>query len=417
MTIPPSRSARAELLVVAAVLAVATLVSWTTRLDLVAGDLFRSPCCSWPMAERPFWSFVYRYGVLAGVLLAAAALVAFTLTYWLPARLLEWRRPALFLVLVAALGPGLVVNVIFKDHWGRPRPREVVELGGQERFLPVWVLGSDPQAKSFPCGHCAIGFYLGVPWLVLRRRRRALAAGFLAAGLAWGVTLGAARMMAGGHFLSDVIWAGGMVWLVALGLHRLLRPEEVPPPPTPEALARQRGKARLVTIVGGLALAGLTAAALVATPYLSTKTWRRSAAELAASPSARFEVVLDQAAVALQAGADLEASYDVAAFGFPTSRINFALAERPDAAVLSLDQHGFFSERRTTFRLRWPAAGGKPLRLSLARGKVALDLRGFQAGARLEITVGEGEVRVKGAEALRDGRATVRVAQGDVIEE
>jgi lipid A 4'-phosphatase len=417
MTPPPSRSVRAELLVVAAVLTVATLVFWTTRLDLQAGDLFRTPCCSWPMAERPFWSFVYRYGVLAGVLLAAAALVAFTLTYWFPARLLEWRRPALFLVLAAAVGPGLVVNVIFKDHWGRPRPREVIELGGQERFLPVWAKGSDPQAKSFPCGHCAIGFYLGVPWLVLRRRRRALALGFLAAGLAWGATLGAARMMAGGHFLSDVVWAGGMVWLVALGLHRLLRPEEAPAPVPPEALARQRGRARLVTVAGGLALAGLTAAALVATPYLSRKTWRRSLAELSASPAARFEVVLDQATVALEAGPDAEVSYDVAAFGFPTSRINLAFAERPEAAVLSLDQHGFFSERRTAVRLRWPALGPRPLRLVVARGKVALDLRGFAAGARLEVTVGEGEVRVRGAEALRDGRATVRVGRGDLIEE
>ncbi len=418
MTPPPSRSVRAELLVVAALLAAATAVFWTTGLDLAAGDLFRTPCCSWPMADRPLWAFVYRYGVLLGVLLAAAALVTYTLTWWLPERLLAWRRPALFLVLAAALGPGLTVNVIFKDHWGRPRPREVVELGGQERFLPVLVKGSDPQAKSFPCGHCAIGFYLSVPWLVLRRRRRALALGFLLAGLAWGATLGAARMMAGGHFLSDVIWSAGMVWLVALGLHRLLRPEEAPAPPSAEALARQRGKARLVTVAGALALAGLTAAALVATPYLSTKTWRRPLAEVAASPAARFEVALDEAAVSLEAGADLEASYDVAAFGFPTSRLNFAFAERPEAAVLSIDRHGFFSERRTTFRLRWPADGaGKPLRLTLGRGKVALDLTGFGPGARLEVRVGEGQVRVKGAEALRDGRATVLVGRGEIVEE
>jgi hypothetical protein len=33
------------------------------------------------------------------------------------------------------------------------------------------------------------------------------------------------------------------------------------------------------------------------------------------------------------------------------------------------------------------------------------------------VTVGAGEVRVKGAEALRDGRATVRVERGQVIEE
>jgi lipid A 4'-phosphatase len=417
MTPAPSRAARAELLVVAAVLAVATLVFWTTGLDLAAGDLWRTPCCSWPMADRQPWAFVYRYGVLAGVLLAAAALVTFTLSYWFPARLLAWRRPALFLVLVAALGPGLVVNVIFKDHWGRPRPREVVELGGQERYLPVWVKGSDPQAKSFPCGHCAIGFYLGVPWLVLRRRRRALAWGFLLAGTAWGLTLGAARMMAGGHFLSDVVWSGGMVWLVALGLHRLLRPEEEPAPRAAADLARERGKARLVTMVGGLALAGLTTAALVATPYLSQKAWRRAAAEVAASPAPRFAVVLDQATVALEAGTDFEASYQVAAFGFPTSRLAFAFAEGPDGAVLSIDRHGFFSERRTAVRLRWPADGPRPLRLELGQGKVALDLRGFRAGARVEVSVAEGEVRVKGAEALRDGRASVRVGRGEVIEE
>jgi len=417
MTPPPSRSVRAELLVVAAALAVATLVFWTTGLDLAAGDLFRAPCCSWPLAERQPWAFVYRYGVLAGVLLAAASLVTFTLSYWFPHRLLAWRRPALFLVLAAAVGPGLVVNVVFKDHYGRPRPREVVELGGQERFLPVWSLGSDRQAKSFPCGHCAIGFYLSTPWLVLRRRRRGLAAGFLVAGLAWGAVMGAARMMAGGHFLSDVIWSGGMVWLVALGLHRLLRPEEEPAPPAPAELARERGKARLVTLVGGLALAGLTTAALVATPYLSQKTWRRSAAEVAASPAPAFTVALGQATVQLSAGQDLEASYDVAAFGFPTSRLNWAFAEGPEGAALSIDQHGFFSERRTAVKLRWPAAGGKPLALVLERGKVALDLTGFQAGARLEISVGEGEVRVKGGEALRDGRATVRVGRGQVLEE
>jgi hypothetical protein len=292
----------------------------------------------------------------------------------------------------------------------------VVELGGQERFLPVWVMGSDRQAKSFPCGHCAIGFYLSTPWLVLRRRRRGLALAFLAAGLGWGAVMGAARMMAGGHFLSDVVWAGGMVWLVALGLYPLLQPERDPAPPGPEALARQHGQARLATLGGGLALAALTAAALVATPYLSSKSWRRAAAEVAASPAARFAVVFDQATVSLEAGADFEASYAVQAFGFPTSKLGFAFAEAGPEAVLSIDRHGFFTERRTTVRLRWPAAAGKPLRLALERGKVALDLRGFAPGARLEVSVGEGEVRVTGAEALRDGRAAVRVGTGPVIE-
>jgi lipid A 4'-phosphatase len=415
---PVSRSLRFELLVVLAVLGAATVLFWTTRLDLVAGDLFREPCCSWPLADRQPWSFVYRYGVLAGVLLAAAAMVLLTLSYWYPRQLLEWRRPALFLVLVAAIGPGLIVNVAFKDHWGRPRPREVVELGGQERFLPVWVKGSDPQAKSFPCGHCSMGFYLSTPWLVLKRRRRRTALAFLLAGLAWGAVLGAARMMGGGHFLSDVVWAGGMVWLVALALHHLLDPDRAPEPDAAAAGAAGRRKARLATVLGGGALGALTLAVLLATPYVSEKALSRAGALVASSGAAVWEVDLDEATVSVEAGPDFEASYAVQAFGFPTSRLNFAWRESQEAAVLTIDPMGWFTERRTTVRLRLPGGGEKPLRLRLARGKLTLDLRDFSAATRLEVAVGQGEVRVIGGAALEAGGGVqVRVERGRVDRE
>jgi membrane-associated PAP2 superfamily phosphatase len=408
---PPGTSLRPELLTLAGLLLAATLVFWTTGLDLAAADLFRVPCCSWPLAEQPPWSLVYRYGVLVGVLLAAAALITVTLSYWFPDRLRSWRRPALFLVLVVVIGPGLLVNVLFKDHFGRPRPREVVELGGQEPFLPVWVKGSDPQAKSFPCGHCAMGFYLATPYLVLRRRRRGLALAFLAAGTASGLVLGAARMMAGGHFLSDVLWSGGVVWLVALALARLLDLDRVEAAPPPEALARDRGRARLMTALGGGALAVLTTAVLLATPYLSEKRFVRSAAQVAASGAARWEVSLDEATVAVEAGPGFEAAYQVQAFGFPTSRLGFGWRETAEAAVLSIDRQGWFTEQRTAVTLRLPSDGAKPMRLGLRKGRLTLDLRGFAPGARLEVEVGEGDVLVRGAEALAPG-GSVRLTVG-----
>ena len=384
---PPGRALRGELAVALAVLAALTLVFWMTRLDLAAADVFREPCCSWPMAERPFWRLMYRYGVLAGVLLAAAALVTFTLSYWYPARLHAWRRSALFLVVVAALGPGLVVNVLFKDHWGRPRPREVVELGGQERFLPVWVKGGDPQAKSFPCGHCAMGFYLATPYLLLKRRRRALARAVLAGGLAYGALMGAARMVAGGHFLSDVVWAAGMTWLVALATWRALRLDR---DAAPEAAApRDAPKARLATALAGGALAVLTVGVLLATPYLSSKTFSRTAAEVAASPAAAWEIALDDATVAVEAGPGFEASYEVQAFGFPTSRMGFAFREEAGTARLVIERIGWFTERRTRVRLVLPRDGPRPIRIDLGRGKLALDLRGFSPTARLDVEVGD----------------------------
>jgi len=411
----PSR--RGEVLLPLLLLAVATVLFWVTRLDLWAADLFRTPCCSWPLAEQPLWRFLYRYGVFSGFLLAAFALVALTLSYWYPRRLHYWRRPALFLVLTAALGPGLLVNVAFKDHYGRPRPREVRELGGEERFLPVWVKGEDTQAKSFPCGHCSMGFYLATPYLLFRRRRPALARASLAAGIAAGFTLGLARMMAGGHFLSDVVWAGGMVWITALFLHRLLRVDLVLSSPPPPVRERDRRKARLATAAAGAALLVLTLATLLATPYFSAKSFTQTEAQLAALPSARLEVRMDRATLEVVSGPDLELSYEVRAFGLPNSRVGFSFHPGPEAAVLALEQWGLFTERRLDAKLRLPAAGPRPVRLYLGRGRLTLDLRGFAPLARLEVRVGEGEVRVLGAEALERGSVLLRVEKGRIIRE
>lgn len=412
---PLSRTVRVELVAVAAVLAVLTVVARATALDLAAADLFREPCCSWPMARQPFWKVVYEWGVLAGVLLAAAALVVLSLSYWHPRRLLGWRKPALYLVLVCTIGPGLVVNVAFKDHFGRPRPREVVELGGTERFLPVWTPGPDPQAKSFPCGHCSMGFYLSTPWLVLKRRRRKTGLAFLAAGLVAGGALGAARMMAGGHFLSDVAWAGGMVWLVAIALYHLLDMDREVDPALAAGAVRDPRKARLAALAGGGALGLLAVGVLLATPYVSSKRFARTAAQLAASPAAAWEVRLDEATVQAAPGPDLEAAYDVQAFGFPTSRVLWSFHEAPAGATLSLDRLGWFTERRTQVRLALPATGPRPLRLSLGKGRLALDLRGLSPDARLDVEVGEGEVEVTGADALDRGNVRVTVARGRVL--
>jgi membrane-associated PAP2 superfamily phosphatase len=411
MARPLSPTIRRELVALAVLLVAATAVFWTTRLDLAAADAFRSPCCAWPVADQPFWRFMYRYGVLAGVLLAAAAMVTLTLSYWYPARLLAWRRPALFLVLVATVGPGLLINVVFKDHYGRPRPREVQELGGQERFLPVWVKGSDPQAKSFPCGHCSMGFYLSVPYLVLKRRRRRTAYAFLAAGLGYGALMGAARMAAGGHFLSDVLWAGGLTWLVALGAYHLLDLDREPD--AAEAGQRDPRKARLAVVLGGGALALLTVAVLLATPYVSSKSFSRTAAQVAASGTRTWEVTLDEATVAVEAGEAFDAAYDVQAFGFPTSRQNFAFHEAGDTAVLSIDRLGWFTERRTSVRLRLPRDGEKLLRVRLGKGKLVLDPRGFTPAARVEVLVDEGEVRVLGGADAE--RFRIQVTRGAVL--
>ena len=96
-----------------------------------------------------------------------------------------------------------------KDNWGRPRPYQV--LRDNEEFRPMYSPNfGDSADNSFPCGHATIGFFIGVPFLVCGRRRRGLAVSIIGGGF-----IGFIRILQGGHYLTDVIFSGIIIWLSA----------------------------------------------------------------------------------------------------------------------------------------------------------------------------------------------------------
>ena len=131
-------------------------------------------------------------------------------------------RKLMFLLLALAIGPGLVVNGIFKEAWGRARPRDVVQFGGARRFTPALVLSDECKTNcSFVSGEAALGFY-GLSFMFLARRRRKMIA---LTSLLFGFFIGLVRMSVGAHFLSDVIFSGVFTFLVSFALYFvLLRP-------------------------------------------------------------------------------------------------------------------------------------------------------------------------------------------------
>jgi len=136
-------------------------------------------------------------------------------------------RAVLFVLSVLAIGPGLVVNVVFKDHWGRARPRDVVEFGGTRTFTPAFVISDQCERNcSFVSGHASLPFAFAALGYLLRRRRWAVFAG----AAAFGGAVGLGRILQGAHFLSDVVFSGVFVFLVAYLLAHFafrLRPAEV----------------------------------------------------------------------------------------------------------------------------------------------------------------------------------------------
>lgn len=123
----------------------------------------------------------------------------------------SWLRSGIFLALVLAIGPGLLVNGV-KGFWGRPRPLDLQRYGGQYEYQPVWSLGADRvNCKSFPSGHGSMGFYLLAPLFLCRSDQRGRQRVLLAVGLGCGLVFSASRIIQGAHFVSDVMWSAGLV--------------------------------------------------------------------------------------------------------------------------------------------------------------------------------------------------------------
>jgi hypothetical protein len=205
-------------------------------------------------------------GLVSLVVLAAG----FVSARWLP-----WRKVSAYLLLCIVVGPGLIVNLGFKDHWGRPRPKDTLPFGGRYRMETVWTLDPDSPGKSFPCGHCTMGFSLFGAGLILRRqgkRRRAVAV--QAGALVLGALLGTARILQGGHFASDVLWGFGFCWLTVVGLFHALRLDEDWVYRASDAPLRAPGPVWFGGILAGTAL---LLGVLLATPYhAEERRWKYS---------------------------------------------------------------------------------------------------------------------------------------------
>jgi len=120
------------------------------------------------------------------------------------------RKALAFLFASLALGPGLLANALLKDHWGRARPTQIEAFGGLQRFTPAPLPAAECERNcAFVSGHAALGFSLVAFGFLLppgRARNRGVAAA-----LGFGALVGFGRIIQGGHFLSDVVYAGLLV--------------------------------------------------------------------------------------------------------------------------------------------------------------------------------------------------------------
>ena len=147
-------------------------------------------------------------------------------------------RYALFGISSIAIGPGLLVNVLFKGYWGRPRPSQTClwpnsDTADNLPFYKVWepafLDGMDDAA--FPCGHASIVIvYIILYYIFINPETAAyLMGGYkdwkvkvftflkyfgLFTAFVGGFLMGLTRIVQGAHHASDVLWSFGMVFLI-----------------------------------------------------------------------------------------------------------------------------------------------------------------------------------------------------------
>lgn len=197
------------------ILAMALIAPFTPMLDLRFSSFFYQG--NGRFDSGAFYDFMFDYAVLPAQITAILATIAFISSFFI-AKLKKLRRPSFVLILTMLVGAGFIVHTVFKDHWGRPRPRQTIDFGGTQPYRPFYIpnFSNQESSKSFPCGHCTMGFFFFAPALVLLR------AGYkksflvtMAFAVLLGIGLGIARMGVGAHYFSDVLMSGLIMWLVA----------------------------------------------------------------------------------------------------------------------------------------------------------------------------------------------------------
>lgn len=117
-----------------------------------------------------------------------------------------------FIAIGMLLGPGVLVNLIFKPIWGRARPVHIREFGGQDQFTAAWqIAGQCKWNCSFFSGEAAASAFVLAFGFVVPPAWRVTAFLF---GIAVTAVVSFARIAAGGHFLSDVVTGWVMMLLM-----------------------------------------------------------------------------------------------------------------------------------------------------------------------------------------------------------
>lgn len=186
-------------LAVILIIIVSVLVT-ISNIDLTISRLFYQMDNGFYLMDDRFFRFLYD--IIPIMALITSILLVIVNIYYLIKKKNNLSKPFIYLLLALVIGPGLTVNLFFKEYIGRARPREIIEFSGDRAHSSAFLPSDQCKSNcSFPSGHAAMAFYYTSLAFIYNNI------------YVWGLTLlfgclvGIARIVQGGHFFSDVYFA------------------------------------------------------------------------------------------------------------------------------------------------------------------------------------------------------------------
>jgi membrane-associated phospholipid phosphatase len=169
-----------------------------------------------------FGRWLRRIGLWLPIAVLGGAIVLWGLGHMRLIKAKLSHRALIFLVLSMALGPGLLVNIVLKDHSHRPRPVTISQFGGPMEFQPWYSFsGACDHNCSFVSGETASAVWLVAPALLVSSPLQPLALGL--AGL-FTLFVSLMRLAYGGHFISDILFSALLSLFIILMAFKWLNP-------------------------------------------------------------------------------------------------------------------------------------------------------------------------------------------------
>ena len=190
------------------------------QIDITVSSLFYDE--GFYLRGSLYENFFYKSVPIVVTTLAVSSIGIFLYNFIAKKNLLTLdTKKIIYIVLVLSLAPGLIVNATFKDNWGRARPVQIQEFGGDKTFTPAFVL-SNQGGNSFSSGHGSAAFSV-LGFALLMRKRKEL---WIALALSYGVAVSFARIIGGGHFLSDNVTSFFVVYITTHMLYYFIMEKE-----------------------------------------------------------------------------------------------------------------------------------------------------------------------------------------------